>query len=467
MPVGSFSPVDHEPPLVTVHRVRGGFPCRSRSTRGRPTSRRGSVRHRLSASQSLSAWASSRPSTVAPESTRKAPVANEDTKSTTTASARSVSTSVQVCTAATRSWARNTLTTRRPVPGSSCTMRSSRTPPSSPVVCSTWRRRAPIVESTWRNPPGNRPWSVVVSSTRGCRSAGSTGPGSGRSAGRKETSATGAESLPANRSRSASVAQSMTMTRAPLRSALEVLGVDVVQEATELGDLLLRVLVLLLLLVLVVQILEDPRLRDHRLGHEERRADPGGQCDGVGRAAVDGERAALRREAELCVEGAVLDPGHVDPVDRRADGGEQPLHEVVRERPRGFLAAHRDRDRGRLLRADPDRHQRPRALVAVERRQEHDGLHAGVDGETEHTDRDHYEPPGRRERLDGAPLARVGTFPGRRHDALDLVGRDGIAQSVAKKSVKGAVNQGRATLGALWEPRPIRSDRAPGTAAAI
>lgn len=170
-PIGSASPVDHEPRFCTTARLRGGWCWASRSIAASPMSRSGSVRQRLSAAQSLSACTRASSSTVAPESARNAPVANDETKSTT-CSPCSADTSVHVWNTGTPSRARNTDSAWRPVAASACTIRNHRSVPSSCTWCDTGRSRAPIVESTCRNPPGNRPCPIVVSSTSGCGSSG-------------------------------------------------------------------------------------------------------------------------------------------------------------------------------------------------------------------------------------------------------------------------------------------------------
>ncbi len=178
--------------------------------RASPIDRSGSVRHRLSAAQSLSACTRARSSTPTPESVRNAPVANDDTKSTT-CSPSSADTSVHVWNAATSARARNTDSTWRPVAASVCTIRNHGSVASSDTRQETGRSRAPIVESTCRNPPGNRPCPIVVSSTNGC---GSSGPSaSAPPAGTKDTSAAGWSSPIRKRAENPGVTQS---AKAPL-----------------------------------------------------------------------------------------------------------------------------------------------------------------------------------------------------------------------------------------------------------
>ena len=161
------------------------------------------------------------------------------------------------------------------------------------------------------------------------------------------------------------------------------------RKPAELLDLLLRILVLLLDRV----VLRDPGVGEHRVRDEERRAHASGERDRIRRAAVERHVPLRGGEPQLGVERAVLDPGHLDAVDGGAEHDEQPLHEVMGERPRRLLAADRHRDGCGLLRADPDRNQRAGAGRRIQRCEQHDRLHLHVDRDAEHPHRDHGEPP--------------------------------------------------------------------------
>ena len=137
----------------------------------------------------------------------------------------------------------------------------------------------------------------------------------------------------------------------------------------------------------------DARLVDHLVGDEDRRVRPQGERDGVRRARVEHLQARRRGEADLGEERSLVDAGHVHPADLRSHRTEQRRDEVVRERARCLLALHRDQDRGRLLRADPDRQHAPGARVVEDGLQQHDVLLRGIECDPEDADLDHDASP--------------------------------------------------------------------------
>ena len=133
----------------------------------------------------------------------------------------------------------------------------------------------------------------------------------------------------------------------------------------------------------------DAGLVEHLVGDPDRRLHPHGERDGVGGAGVEHLRSARRRQAQLGIERAVVDAGHVDPLDAGAHRTEERRDEVVRQWTRRLLALHGDEDRGGLLRADPDGQDPPLARLLEQRLQQHDVLPRGIQRDTEHANLDH------------------------------------------------------------------------------
>src|SRR5665811_2044049 len=91
----------------------------------------------------------------------------------------------------------------------------------------------------------------------------------------------------------------------------EVLGVHVVEEVAERGDLLLG-----------LRLGDYARDAHDLFGHEDLAAGPHRQGEGIRRTSVDLERAFSALEEEPRVEGACFDAGDLDPLDLVAGRGD-------------------------------------------------------------------------------------------------------------------------------------------------
>jgi hypothetical protein len=92
------------------------------------------------------------------------------------------------------------------------------------------------------------------------------------------------------------------------------------------------------------------------LMHEQRRPGPHGDGDRVGRAGVDiGFRAPRREKCQVGIERGVLQLGHLNAQHLAAQGADDRVHQLVRQRARRRLLLHEAVDRGRLAQSDDDR----------------------------------------------------------------------------------------------------------------
>src|SRR5213592_1757447 len=99
----------------------------------------------------------------------------------------------------------------------------------------------------------------------------------------------------------------------------------------------------------------DRRQREQALAREDRRLEPQGDGDRVGRPGVDLDHGVAAVDVQLGVVGVVLDLGDEHLPQVRAESQDHLLEQVVGERTRELHAGELHRDRAGLGGPDPDR----------------------------------------------------------------------------------------------------------------